>query len=147
MNSVNLTGRAVREIELRYTPAGKEVATGTIAVQKNFKNVEGKYDSDFIDFVCWGKKATVLADYVKKGDKFGISGRLQSRTYENQEGKKVKVVEVNVEDFDLPTKSSGNNTNHTSQNSSKTVNRTLEDPFTNDGAIGINDEDLNGLPF
>lgn len=139
MNSVNLTGRAVREIELRYTPAGKEVATGTIAVQKNFKNAEGKYDSDFIDFVCWGPRAKVLADYVRKGDKFGISGRLSTRTYENSEGKKVKVVEVNVEDFDLPTRNS-------TPQSERSENKP---PVQSNDPFGINEtgETDEDLPF
>jgi len=119
MNTVTVTGRAVREIEMRYTPSGKEVASGTIAVQRNFKNAQGEYEADFLDFVCWGKKAVVLVDYVKKGDHFGISGALQTRTYENQEGRKVKVTEINVESFDLPVKgktSSGEQKTNTGQN-------------------------------
>lgn len=131
MNHITLTGNAVRDLEMKYTPSGKEVCSGTIAVKKNFKNAEGKYDSDFVDFVCWGKKAEVLANYVRKGDKFGISGRLQTRTYQNQEGKNVKVVEVNVEDFDLPSKQSSNQSNNQQRQS--------EDPFQ---GTPVDDQDL-----
>jgi single-strand DNA-binding protein len=132
MNQILLTGRNVKEISLKYTPSGKEVASGTIAVQRNYKNQEGKYDSDFIDFVCWGAKAKVLADYVQKGDKFGISGKLITRSYENQEGKKIKVIEVNIEDFDLPIK----------QKQDKPAQKKDTDPFGN--AAEINDD---SLPF
>jgi single-strand DNA-binding protein len=146
MNHITLTGRNVKEISLKYTPNGKEVCSGTIAVQKNFKNQEGKYDSDFIDFVCWGARSKVLADYVQKGDKFGISGRLSTRTYENSEGKKIKVHEVNVEDFDLPSNSQNNpshtNTSNNDKNRSQGFTKVDEDPFAGNGAIDISDDDL-----
>lgn len=103
MNVISLTGRLVEDVRINYTNAGKEVANGTIAVQRNFKNNEGKYDADFIDFTCWGKKALVMAEYIKKGDKFGLSGELRTRLRE-KDNVKFKVSEVNVQDFDLPDK-------------------------------------------
>lgn len=84
MNIVALTGRAVRDIDLRYTSNGKGVANGTIAVQRRFKNAQGEYDSDFPDFVAWGKTGELMAEYIKKGDHFGLSGEIQTRTWEKR---------------------------------------------------------------
>lgn len=147
MNHILLTGRNVKEITLKITPAGKEVASGTIAVQKNFKNQEGKYDSDFVDFVCWGPKAKVIADYVQKGDKFGISGRLATRTYENKEGNKVKVVEVNVEDFDFPVKSTQQGSSNNAKPAAKKFTADPGAPFKDDPFADGIDVSSDELPF
>lgn len=132
MNNVNLSGRAVKDVELRFTQSGKAIANGTIAVQRKFKNQQGEYESDFINFVCWGKGGELLAQYVNKGDFFGISGQLTTRNYE-KEGRKVYVTEVNVQDFDFPVK----------QKESKPQNDLPfdNDPFAND-AIDINSDNL-----
>lgn len=102
MNVVVLAGRLVKEIELKYTPEGKAVTNNTIAVQKSYKNAEGKYDAEFIDFVCWGKGAEVMADYIKKGDKFTLTGEWQTEFWEKDDGTKMKNAKVYVQRFDLP---------------------------------------------
>ncbi|WJQ02893.1 single-stranded DNA-binding protein [Geobacillus stearothermophilus] len=104
MNIITLTGRAVADLELRYTPSGKEVASGVIVVQRDYKNSQGQYESDFIPFIAWGKQGLIMAEHIRKGDFFGITGRLQQRTYQNQEGKNVRVYEVVVSSFDFPVK-------------------------------------------
>ncbi|GGE47882.1 single-stranded DNA-binding protein [Pullulanibacillus camelliae] len=153
MNNVNLTGRATRDLELRYTPNGKAVANGSIAVQRKFKNANGDYDADFVDFVAWGKTGELMDEYIKKGEHFGISGTLQTRTWEKDDGTKVKVTEVNVSDFDFPVKpkngsnSSGNqnrgNESSNLSNASNSGGQGYEDPFADEGKpIEINDDDL-----
>ncbi|MEK4030827.1 single-stranded DNA-binding protein [Pseudobacillus sp. FSL P4-0506] len=138
MNNIIVSGRSVKEIEIKFTPAGKSVASGTIAVQRNYK-VEGEYPTDFLDFVCWGNGAKVLADYVKKGDHFTISGPLQTRTYENNEGRKVKVHEINVRDFDLPVKPR----NSDSQQQAPRYNADPGDPFQgNSEPFDVSSDDL-----
>lgn len=72
-----------------------------MAVKRGFKNAEGNYEADFIPCVVWEKKAEVIADHVKKGHQFGVSGRVQVRTYDNKDGQKVWITEVVVEDFDF----------------------------------------------
>ena len=132
MNIVVLSGRASRDWELKFTPNGKAVASGSIAVQKDFKNQEGKYDADFINLVAWGKVAELLAEYVKKGDQYTVSGSIQTRNYENNEGKRVYVTEVNVNKFDFPVRAK-----------SGTTATNESDPFANSGKqIQIGDEDL-----
>ena len=78
MNAICLTGNLCKDLKLEYTKNGKEVLSNTIAVQKGIKNKEtGEYDSDFIDFVVFEKKATFLNEYAKRGDKIEITGKLR----------------------------------------------------------------------
>jgi len=138
MNITTLIGRASKDINLRYTPNGKGVASGTIAVQRKFKNTQGAYETDFINFQAWGKTGELMADHIKKGDQFGISGSIQTRNYENSEGKKVYITEINVNEFDFPNKPKESKEKPTS-NPSMSAN----DPFASNGKpIDIPDSDL-----
>ena len=101
MNNVVLIGRMTKDVELRRTNSGKAVASFTLAVNKDFRNEEGNYDADFIDCVAFEQKAETISKYVHKGDKFAVVGQLATRSYENKEGKKVKVTEVKVTGFDF----------------------------------------------
>ena len=94
MNSVNLVGRVVRDIELKYTGNGTAVANFTVAVDRRFKNAEGEYEADFIDVVVWRQSAEFASKYFKKGEPIAIQGSIQTRNYENNEGRKVYVTEV-----------------------------------------------------
>lgn len=97
INSVVLVGRLTRDPELRYTPAGKAVTSFNIAVNRPFTNQQGEREADFISCVIWGRPAESLANYQKKGNLIGVDGRIQTRTYENNEGKTVYVTEVVAE--------------------------------------------------
>jgi single-strand DNA-binding protein len=101
MNIIALTGNATKDVELKYTPNGKGVANGTIAVRRDFKNQKGEYETDFINFVAIGGLSEVMANHIKKGDKFGINGRLQIRKWEKDNGDKQYFTEVIVNGFDF----------------------------------------------
>lgn len=101
MNRVCLTGRLTKEVELRATPSGVYTTSNTIAVNRNFKNSDGKYDTDFINIIAWRNTAQFLGNYAKKGSLIGIDGKIQTRNYENQDGQKIYVTEVLVEQVDL----------------------------------------------
>lgn len=104
MNIIALTGNAVKDTELKITPGGTAVASGAIAVRRDFKNKQtGEYESDFINYTAFGKTGELMADYIKKGVKFGINGRLQIRTYD-QDGQRKYFTEVVVNGFDFPDK-------------------------------------------
>lgn len=75
-----------RDIELRYSQSGKAVAKGTVACQREYKNNEGKYDADFIDFVAFGKTAEFIAQNTRKGGRIEVVGRNQIDRYEGQDG-------------------------------------------------------------
>lgn len=94
MNNVSLVGRLAKDIDLRYTSNGKAVANSTLAVNRPFKNQNGEHEADFILFQIWGKAAENLANYMKKGSQIGITGRIQTRNYENNQGQRVYVTEV-----------------------------------------------------
>ncbi|MEH6941507.1 single-stranded DNA-binding protein [Bacillus sp. JJ722] len=148
MNVITLTGNAVKDVELRFTPNGKGVASGTIAVRRDFKNQNGDYETDFINFVALGGLSEVMANHIKKGDKFGITGRLQIRKWEKDNGEVQWVTEVVVNSFDFPNKQRNNesntNTGQRQNNSNRgSYTRVDDDPFANNGqTIDINDDDL-----
>lgn len=108
MNRVVLVGRLTKDPDLRYTGnQGVAVANFTIAVNRPFKNQNGESDADFINCVVWRKAAENTANYMRKGSQVGVEGRLQSRTYENQDGRTVFVTEVVADNIQfLETKSS-----------------------------------------
>ena len=101
MNVANLVGRLTKDIELKYTQSGTAVASFTLAVNRSFKNDAGEYEADFINCVIWRKGAENLANFTRKGSQIGIEGRIQTRNYDNQQGQKVYVTEVVVNNFHL----------------------------------------------
>lgn len=96
MNNTTFVGRLTKDVELKYTPSGTAVANITVAVSRSYKT-EGQPDSDFIPVVVWNKQAENVANYVKKGHQVAIEGRLQTRSYEGENGKKVYTMEVVAE--------------------------------------------------
>ena len=87
MNVIAITGNVCKDIELKYTKNNKGYVENTLGVRKDKKDENGKYESDFIDFVCFEKKAEFLKDYSKKGDKLEITGKLRVDTWKDEEGK------------------------------------------------------------
>jgi single-strand DNA-binding protein len=136
MNVITLTGNATKDVEIKFTPNGKAIGNGTIAVRRDFKNQQGEYETDFINFVALGKLAEVMANYIHKGDKFGINGRLQIRKWDH-DGKTSYFTEVIVNGFDFPDKKKQDKPN--SKNSGTSIDN---DPFSGAGQINIQDDDL-----
>ena len=101
INNVVLVGRLVRDPESRYTQSNQAVATFTLAVNRNFKSQNGEREADFINCVIWRQQAENLANWAKKGASIGIIGRIQTRSYENQQGQRVYVTEVVADGFQL----------------------------------------------
>lgn len=101
MNKIILIGRLVNDTELKTLNNGTNYVQGTIAVNRNYKNSEGNYEADFIDFSAFGLTAELINKYFVKGDRIGIIGRLQSRSYTNQQGQKMIVREVIVENIEF----------------------------------------------
>ncbi|KOO48292.1 single-stranded DNA-binding protein [Viridibacillus sp. FSL E2-0187] len=94
INRVVLVGRLTKDPELRYTPSGAAVARFTIAVNRTFANQQGEKQADFINCVVWRKQAENTANFLKKGSLAGIEGRIQTGSYEGQDGKRVYTTEV-----------------------------------------------------
>lgn len=96
MNNVSLIGRLTRDPEVRYTQNQKMYAQFNLAVNK--VGVEG---ADFINIIAWNKTAKLVSLYFKKGNKIGITGRINTRNYDDKDGKKVYVTEVIAENIDF----------------------------------------------
>lgn len=108
MNNVVLIGRLTKDIELKYTQSQTAVASFTLAVNRDFKNKDGQTEADFISCQVWRKQAETLAQYTHKGSQIAVQGRLNTRSYENQQGQKVYVTEVIVNNFQfLDSKNNG----------------------------------------
>ena len=101
MNNVSLVGRLTKDVELKYTGSNTAVATFTLAVNRNRKNENGEREADFINVVIWRQSAENLANWAKKGALIGVTGRIQTRSYDNQQGQRVYVTEVVAESFQL----------------------------------------------
>lgn len=153
INNVVLVGRLTKDPDLRYTSNGTATATFTLAVNRNFTSSTGEREADFINCVIWRKSAENLANFAKKGSLIGVTGRIQTRNYENQQGQRVYVTEVVAENFQLLEKrqnnqqsgvSNGETNNYpqSNQNSSQANFGTFNDNGFGDSSIDINDDDL-----
>ena len=162
INNIVLVGRMTKDAELRYTASQVAVATFTLAVNRRFKEQNGERETDFINCVIWRQSAENLANWAKKGTLIGITGRIQTRNYENQQGQRVYVTEVVAESFQVlesrATREGGStgsfndgfNNNTSSSNSysapaQQTPNFERDDsPFGNSNPMDISDD---MLPF
>jgi single-strand DNA-binding protein len=97
INQVTLVGRLTKDPDLKSTTEGTPVTQVTLAVNRNFRNHNGEIDADFIQCTLWRKAAENTAQYCRRGSVVGITGRLQTRHYDNREGKKIYVTEVVAE--------------------------------------------------
>ena len=105
MNVVVLIGRMVADPELKYTPSGIAVCSFRIAVDRRFKSQSGEKEADFIDVVAWKQSAEFAANYLTKGRLVGVHGRLQQRSWVQQDGQKrykIEVVAESVQGLDKP---------------------------------------------
>lgn len=94
MNRVILIGRSTRDPELRYTANGTAVASFCLAVDRTYKNSNGEKETDFINIVAWNKLGELCGEYLAKGKQVALEGRLQIRSYEDNNGSKRTVAEV-----------------------------------------------------
>lgn len=99
INEVVLNGRLTKEADLRFTASGQAVANFKLAVERNFTNAEGEREVDYIACVMWGKRAEGFAEHTYQGSLVSVSGRIQTRNYDNKEGLKVYVTEVVADTF------------------------------------------------
>ena len=158
MNRVDLVGRLTRDPELRHTTSGRAVCQLNLAINRTFTNQNGEREADFINVVVWDKQAENVSKYVSKGRLVSVEGRLQSRSYDDKDGKKVYVTEVvaNNVQFLSTGNSNGSNNNYSVPESSPfdfgtapAPSRPVEtvsvekDPFESFGeSVTISDNDL-----
>lgn len=144
MNKVVLTGNICKDIELKYTTSNIAVIMNTIAVRNDYKNREGKYDSQFINFIAYRNNAEYLNKYAAKGSKILLEGKWNNRNYKRQDGTTVYVSEMIVERIELLSSvKNTENAEKSTEKSAEELQRNTEDPFKEFGEeIVINDNDL-----
>ena len=124
MNTVQLIGRLTKDPELKYTQSGVATTSFTLAVNRNFTNQQGEREADFIMCTAWRKTAELVCQYLGKGSMVGINGRIQTRNYENQQGQRVYVTEVIVDELTfVESKNKQGNQNNYQQNQHQNNNQ------------------------
>lgn len=141
INNVVLVGRMTKEAELRYTPSNIAVATFTLAVNRDFKGENGEREADFINVVLWRQAAENLANWTKKGSLVGVTGRIQTRNYDNQQGQRVYVTEVVADRFQLLESKGDNQGQSQQQNAAPNFARENNQQMATN-PLDISDDDL-----
>ena len=147
INNVTLVGRLTKDAELKYTPANQAVAQFILAVNRTFKNANGEREADFINCVIWRQAAENFANWVKKGALIGITGRIQTRNYENQQGQRVYITEVVAENFQMLESRSQQQGQQQAQPQQRTAapqQNKQPDPFAGGTPMNLTDD---SLPF
>jgi single-strand DNA-binding protein len=144
LNRVVLVGRLTKDPELKYTPNGVATASFTLAVNRSFTNQAGEREADFINCQVWRKPAENVANFLKKGSLAGVDGRIQTRNFEGQDGRRVFMTEVVAESVQfLEPKGQSSNQSSNQNSNQPPYTREEKDPFVNDGQpIDISDDDL-----
>lgn len=149
LNSVAMTGRLTKDVDLRFTKSGTAVGSFTLAVDRQFKSKSGERETDFVNCQVWRKSAENFANFTHKGALVGIQGRIQTRTYDDKNGNKVFVTEVIVDSFALlEPKQSSQNSGSPQRNQSAPANTNAargntNNNFANNGQpISVGDSDL-----
>lgn len=133
INRTTLTGRLTKDVEIKNTQSGTAIGNFNLAVNRAFTSKDGERETDFINCVIWRKAAENFANFTHKGALVGVDGRIQTRNYEGNDGKRVYVTEVVVENFALLEPKNNNRAPQATQQ-----------PFNNTDSVDISDD---GLPF
>ena len=112
MNNVVLIGRLTKDPELKYSQSGKAFSKFTVAVTREFNRDE----ADFINCVAWGKTAETIAEYLRKGKRIGLQGRLQTGSYQNNSGDKVYTVDLMIDKFEFVDNLKSDNQSYSNKN-------------------------------
>lgn len=171
INNTTLIGRLTKSPELRYTGSGIAVLSFTLAVERNYKNGQGERESDFIMCQAWRGTAEIISQFAVKGSLVAITGSIQTRNYQNNEGRTVYVTEVIVDEFQMlepksvtdnrrnqlnqqPNNQQDNNYSQNNQSQHSNNTTTTNNPFasidfgkdnpfdTNNDVTDISDDDL-----
>lgn len=151
MNKILLMGRLTKDPELRYTQGGTAVASFTLAVNRSFANQNGEREADFINCVAWQKAAEFVANYFKKGQQMALEGRLQVRSYDDNNGQRRWVTEVVTEKVEFVGSKGGNgNSSSNGAGSGSGGGNTGSGGVDSPGQLGWGEEivfDDNDIPF
>ena len=149
INRAVVCGRLVRDPELRRTQNGTPVASFTLAVNRTFKNADGQQEANFLNCVAWNKTAEIVDQYCSKGNLVGVEGRLQSRSYQDNQGNNRTVVEIIADQVQfMQSKDSGNHPAQTMAQASEKyygrnrVDNSIYPDQMSSAGFDLNDDDI-----
>ena len=144
MNRVVLVGRLTKDPELRTTSNGTSQTRFTLAVNRRTSNQDGQREADFISCVAWRGTAEAIAKYLKKGRELAVEGRIQTGSYDAQDGTKRYTTDVVVDNFTFIGSGNSNAASDFNSDSSSDVETTdiSDDPFKDFGEVALSDDDL-----
>lgn len=138
MNQVTLLGRLTRDPELKYTPSGKAFCRFSIAINREFNREE----TDFINCVAWDKRAETIAEYLRKGRRILVQGRIQTGSYD-KDGQKVYTTDIIVDKFEFIDSANSNNNGQSNSSNFGVPAQTVDNSYVNDD----NDMEDEDFPF
>ena len=138
MNQVTLLGRLTRDPELKYTPSGKAFCRFSIAINREFNREE----TDFINCVAWDKRAETIAEYLRKGRRILVQGRIQTGSYD-KDGQKVYTTDIIVDKFEFIASANSNNNGQSNSSNFGAPAQTVDNSYVNDD----NDMEDEDFPF
>ena len=136
MNKVILLGRITAKPEIRYTGSNVPYVRFTVAVNRQFNNQDGTRDADFINIIAWRKQAEVICNYFDKGNQIAIEGRLQTGSYDGQDGNKRYTTDVVLEQFHF-----------VESKAARANSASTESPYDYQDAASVNDVNVEDDPF
>lgn len=153
INNTTLVGRLTKNPDLKYTGNGIAVLSFTLAVERSFKNAQGEKETDFINCVAWRGTAETLSNFALKGSLIGVTGSIQTRDYENNEGRTVYITEVLTDKFQMlepksvtdqrRNQASGGQSSNSYNSRQSNQNQDYKNPFeSTDDVTDISDDDL-----
>ena len=165
INRVVLVGRLTKDPELKYTQTGIAVCRFTLAVNRTFQNASGEREADFVSCLAWRKQAENIANFLRKGSLAGVDGRIQTGSFQGQDGKRVYTTEVVADSTQFLESRNASSDRASSgpaqqqneqpyyqnqqpsqqyqQSNQQNYSRTDQDPFaTGGGPIEVSDDDL-----
>ena len=146
MNKAIIIGRLTRDPEMRTTTSGTNSTSFTVAVSRNYANANGERETDFINCVAWRKQAENIAKYCTKGSQVAVEGRIQTRSYDAQDGTKRYVTEIIADNVTFLGGKGSNvpsEDNYVGGSSSVDTTDISEDPFKDFGEeVALSDDDL-----
>lgn len=147
MNKVFLIGRLTRDPELRYTGSNTAVATFSLAVNRNFANQQGEREADFINIVVWRKQAENVKNFLSQGSQVAIDGRIQTRSYDDNNGQKRYVTEVVADNVEFLGSKNSSNNNSNNMNGAANSNNAGPTPYDFGDAPEPKGTDVDSNPF
>lgn len=130
MNKLIIIGNLTKDPELSETSSGISYTKFTVAVSRNYTNSDGERETDFFDITAWRERAELCVKYLRKGNKVGIVGSVQFRTYEDDDGNKRKITEIKVDEIEFLTPKSSSEEVKPSKKGKPQLEETDEDlPF------------------